>query len=281
MIELGKYQELIVVKEASIGVYLGENADADQANRILLPKKQVPEGLAVGDALRVFVYRDSDDRLIATTSDVKVALHEVATLTVKQMTKIGAFLEWGLEKDLLLPFHEQTKTLHEGEEVLCALYVDKSGRLAATMKVYPYLKLLSPYQSGDIVEGLIYQYAPNFGYFVAVDRKFSARIPKQEAQAGYTIGRTMNFRVTRVLEDGKLDLSANQKAHLQMNLDSDVVFAKIQDDFGGELPFDDKASPEQIKETFGLSKAAFKRAVGHLYKERKIVIENGKITAVD
>ena len=281
MIELGKYQELTVVREAAMGVFLGESADAGQAERILLPGKQVPEGTAAGDRLRVFVYRDSDDRLIVTTHEVKLTLHETATLTVKQMTKIGAFLDWGLEKDLLLPFHEQTKTLHEGEEVLCALYIDKSGRLAATMKVYPYLKCRSPYQSGDVVEGLIYQYAPNFGYFVAVDRQFSGRIPKQEAQAGYTVGRTMNFRVTRVLEDGKLDLSANQKAHLQMALDADMVLNRILDDHGGVLPFDDKASPETIREHFGLSKAAFKRAVGHLYKERKIRLEDGRIRAAE
>ena len=277
MIELGKYQNLLVVNETSIGVYLGEKADAGAAERILLPKKQVPEGTKTGDTLKVFVYRDSDDRLIATTGEVKITLHEVATLTEKQMTKIGAFLDWGLEKDLLMPFHEQTKNLHEGEEVLCALYIDKSGRLAATMKVYPYLKTGSPYQGGDTVEGLVYQYAPNFGYFIAVDRKYSGLIPKREAQEKHQIGETLSLRVTRVLEDGKLDLSAHQKAYLQMNLDADEILDRIRDDYAGELPFDDKADPEVIKEHFGLSKAAFKRAVGRLYKERKIEIRDGRI----
>ena len=277
MIELGKYQDLTVVKEASIGMYLGETADAQAADRILLPKKQVPEGTAAGDKLRVFVYRDSDDRFIATTNEVKITLHEVATLSVKQLTKIGAFLDWGLEKDLLLPFHEQTKKLHEGEEVLCALYIDKSGRLAATMKVYPYLKTSPPYMIGDSVEGLVYQYAPNFGYFIAVDRQYSGLIPKREAQESYQIGETLTLRVTRVLEDGKLDLSAHQKAYLQMNVDAETLFERIQDDYGGELPFDDKADPDVIREHFGMSKAAFKRAVGHLYKERRIAIENGRI----
>ena len=281
MIQLGTYQELTVAGVTSIGVYLGESAAASASERILLPKKQVPEGLGVGDKLRVFVYKDSSDRLIATVNEVKVTLHQVATLTVRQMTKIGAFLDWGLEKDLLLPFHEQTKNLHEGEEVLCALYIDKSGRLAATMKVYPYLKLNSPYQSGDTVEGLIYQYAHNFGYFVAVDRQYSGLIPRREAQEKHQVGETLTLRVTRILEDGKLDLSPHQKAYLQMDVDADSIFEIIENDYAGDLPFDDKADPDVIRETFGLSKAAFKRAVGRLYKERKVEIAGGHIKVVN
>jgi len=277
MIQLGTYQELTVAGVTSIGVYLGESAAASASERILLPKKQVPEGLGVGDKLRVFVYKDSSDRLIATVNEVKVTLHQVATLTVRQMTKIGAFLDIGLEKDLLMPFHEQTRKLHEGEEVLCALYIDKSGRLAATMKVYPYLKTASPYQIGDEVEGLVYQYAHKFGYFVAVDGRYSGLIPAREAQESYQIGETLTLRVTRVLEDGKLDLSAHKKAYEQMAYDAEDIFDRIRDDFGGELPFDDKAPPEVIKEHFGLSKAAFKRAVGRLYKERRIEIKDGRI----
>ena len=281
MIQLGTYQELTVASLTSIGAYLGESEEASAAERILLPKKQVPEGTAVGDKMRVFIYKDSSDRLIATVNEVKLTLHQVTTLTVKQMTKIGAFLDWGLEKDLLLPFHEQTKTLHEGEEVLCALYIDKSGRLAATMKVYPYLKLSSPYQSGDTVEGLVYQYAHNFGYFVAVDNQYSGLIPRQEAQEKHQIGELLTLRVTRVLEDGKLDLSPHQKAYLQMDVDADSIFEIIENDYAGELPFDDKADPEVIRETFGLSKAAFKRAIGRLYKERRITIGGGRIKVVN
>ncbi|MDO4478976.1 MAG: S1-like domain-containing RNA-binding protein [Lachnospiraceae bacterium] len=280
MIELGKYQELTVVKTVSIGVYLGTSENAGENDRILLPKKQVPPETKVGDTLQVFVYKDSDDRLIATIHEVKVTLHQVARLKVSQMTKIGAFLDWGLEKDLLLPFHEQTKKLHEGEEVLAALYIDKSGRLAATMKVYPYLKLNAPYQAGDTVEGLVYQHAPNFGYFVAVDGQYSGLIPKKEAQAGFEVGQTLTLRVARVLEDGKLDLSAHQKAYLQMNVDADSVYAIIKEDYDGELPFDDKASPDDIRDIFGLSKAAFKRAVGHLYKEKRVALEKGRIRIV-
>lgn len=144
MIELGKKQELQIIKKVEFGVYLGEEEGAQE--RVLLPKKQVPEGSKPGDWLTVFVYKDSKDRLISTTQEPKLELGGVAVLKVVQVGKIGAFLDWGLEKDLLLPFREQTRRVHEGEEVLVALYVDKSSRLCATMNVYEYLEQNSPYQ---------------------------------------------------------------------------------------------------------------------------------------
>ncbi|MCI1722623.1 MAG: S1-like domain-containing RNA-binding protein [Lachnospiraceae bacterium] len=281
MIELGKYQELTVVRKEEFGVYLGESRAAGPDERILLPKRQVPAGTEMGNKISVFVYRDSEDRMIATVSRPLIALHEVAVLKVAEVTKIGAFLSWGLEKDLLLPYAEQTKDVHKGEEVLAALYIDKSGRLAATMNVYPYLSTDSPYHEGDSADGLVYQFAHNFGYFVAVDRKYSGMVPIREAQSGFQIGQTLTFRVTRVLEDGKLNLSAKKKAFEQLEPDAEKVLKKIRDDFNGTLPFDDKADPEKIKEVFGLSKAAFKRAAGHLYKERKIEIGKGFIKAND
>ena len=193
------------------------------------------------------------------------------------VNQYGAFLDWGLEKDLLLPYHEQTRRVAAGEQVLAALYIDKSGRLAATMKLYPYLRQDSPYVIGDTVTGTVYQTAHNFGVFVAVDGKYSGMIPKREAPEGYRPGDVVELRVTNVKEDGKLDLSAHKKAYQQMDEDAEAVLEKIQDDYEGELPFDDKADPEQIREVFGLSKAAFKRAVGKLYRERKVILEDGKI----
>ena len=280
MIELGKLQKLTIVKIEHHGAYLGETHDAGPEDRILLPAKQVPEGSGIGDEIRVFIYRDSKDRLIATTAQPKVLLHGVAALKVSQVTKIGAFLDWGLEKDLLLPFHEQTKKVKEGEDVLVALYVDKSGRLAATMKLYPYLRQDPPYKIGDTVKGTVYQLAPNFGVFIAVDNMYSGMIPKREAMSGVYPGDVLDLRVTNVKEDGKLDLSAHKKAYQQMDEDAEAVLGLIHDEYGGELPFDDKADPEKIREVFGLSKAAFKRAVGKLYKERKITLENGRIREV-
>lgn len=276
MIELGKSQILTVVNRKEQGVYLGESETAGPDERILLPKKQVPEGTKEGDRIEVFVYRDSMDRRIATTTKPLIEVGQAGFLKVRQVTRIGAFLDWGLEKDLLLPFHEQTKKVSEGEEVLAAAYVDKSGRLAATMKVYPYLEQDSPYKKGDHVKGYVYQVARNFGTFIAVDGKYSGMIPKREP-VHFQIGETVEVRVAGVKEDGKLDLSARDVSYVQMNEDAGAVLEKIESDFGGTLPFDDKADPERIREVFGLSKNAFKRAVGHLYKEHKVVLRDGMI----
>ncbi|MEY8535415.1 S1-like domain-containing RNA-binding protein [Blautia pseudococcoides] len=274
--ELGKKQKLVVVKTVDFGVYLGDRQDAGEMDRVLLPGKEVPEGTKEGDQMEVFLYKDSSDRLIATTRTPELMMDQVGFLKVAQVTKIGAFLSWGLEKDLFLPYKEQTKKVHEGEEVLVSLYIDKSSRLCATMKVYHYLKTKSPYIVGDTVTGVVYEQSDNFGVFVAVDGQYSGLIPKQEAQGSYKVGEELTLRVTRVREDGKLNLSAKQKAHIQLHEDAQSVYEIIQD-FEGVLPFDDKASPEIIQREFGLSKNAFKRAVGHLLKEEKIQLKNHKI----
>lgn len=276
MIILGKKQTLLVVKKVEFGIYLAENRDAEAKDRVLLPGRQVPEGTKEGDKLEVFIYKDSQDRLIATTNEPKLKVGEVGLLTVSQVTKIGAFLDWGLEKDLLLPYHEQTLRVREGEEVLVAVYVDKSGRLCATMKVYHYLSTRAPYVIGEMVKGRVYQISDNFGVFVAVDDKYSALIPKREAAGKYRPGQVLELRVTEVKEDGKMNVTDRQKAYIQINEDAECVYSVIEE-FAGVLPFDDKASPEVIQREFGLSKAAFKRAVGHLLKEGKIEIRDRRI----
>ena len=279
MIELGKKQTLTVVKTVEFGIYLAENRDADAKNRVLLPAKQVPQGTKEGDRLEVFIYKDSQDRLIATTREPVITVGHTALLKVRQVTKIGAFLDWGLEKDLLLPYHEQTVRVREGQECLVALYVDKSSRLCANMKVYPYLLKKSPYQTGDQVRGRVYQISDNFGVFAAVDDKFSALIPAREAAGKYRPGTVLDLRVSEVKEDGKLNVSDRQKAYIQINEDAENVLQVIEE-FAGVLPFDDKASPEVIKREFGLSKNAFKRAVGHLLKEGKVEIRDRRIYQV-
>ena len=173
---LGKKVRLMIVKEVEFGVYLGNSQE-----KVLLPKKQVPRGLEAGDPVEVFLYKDSADRLIATTNEPKITLGELAVLKIADVGKIGAFLDWGLEKDLLLPFREQTAKVKKGDEVLVALYVDKSERLCATMKVYDKLRQDSPYGKDDQVEGIVYDTSDNFGVFVAVDDCYSALIPKREA----------------------------------------------------------------------------------------------------
>ena len=277
MIELGKKQTLEVVKKVEFGVYLAEEAGSN--DKVLLPKKQVPEGTDTGSQIEVFIYRDSKDRLIATTAEPKLTLGELAVLTVKEVGKIGAFLDCGLEKDLFLPFKQQTKKVRSGEEVLVAMYVDKSNRLCATMNVYEYLKKESPYKKEDTVKGVIYEVSKNFGAFVAVDNMYSALIPAKEFHGEYEIGDVVEARVTAVKADGKLDLSIRRKAHLQMDEDAEYVMQVI-DEFDGVLPFNDKVSPEIIQREFKMSKNAFKRAVGKLYKEGKIEITENRILKV-
>ena len=229
MIKLGEYQELIVVKKVEFGVYLAQKPEDE--TRVLLPAKQVPQEVKIGDVLKVFLYKDSKDRLIATTNTPKLQLEQLAVLEVLEIGKIGAFLDWGLEKDLFLPFKEMTRKVEPGDEILVTLYIDKSRRLCATMKgIYDLLSKESPYKEGDTVQGRVYEFSDNFGTFIAVDDRYSAMNPDAE----------------KVLE--------------------------IIDEYAGVLPFNDKASPEVIKRETGLSKNAFKRAVGHLYKEHKIEI---------
>ncbi|MDO5136435.1 MAG: S1-like domain-containing RNA-binding protein [Eubacteriales bacterium] len=276
MIALGIKQKLMVVKTVEFGVYLAEDREKAQGERVLLPGKQVPEGTKEGDSLVVFVYKDSRDRLIATTREPRLQVGQIALLKASQVTRIGAFLDWGLEKDLFLPYHEQTTRIVEGQEYLVALYVDKSSRLCATMKLYHYLSTRPPYGTGDMVRGRVYEISGNFGVFVAVDDRYSALIPAREAAGKYRPGEILELRVTEVKEDGKLCVTDRQKAYLQMDEDARMVLEVIEE-FAGVLPFDDKASPEVIRREFGLTKNAFKRAVGHLLKEGKIELKDRKI----
>lgn len=277
MIELGKKQQLEVVRIKDFGVYLGENAKDEAA--VLLPKKQVPEGTATGDQIEVFIYKDSEDRLIATTGSPKLQVGEVAMLEVKEVGKIGAFLDMGLEKDLLLPFKEQSYPVRQGQKCLAALYVDKSQRLAATMRVYSYMSSESPYAKEDKVTGTVYEMNPDLGAFVAVDNRYYGLIPVKEIYGNIHEGDVVEARVTKVREDGKLDLSPRAKAHVQMDADSKLILKALEES-DGVLPFTDKADPEFIKEKFNLSKNAFKRAVGHLLKAGNIKITDKTIERI-
>lgn len=274
MILLGKKQELTIIKKVEFGVYLAEKKGAE--DKVLLPKKQVPDNAKPGDKLEVFVYKDSKDRLISTIHEPRIELGGIATLKVTEITKIGAFLDWGLEKELLLPFREQTRRVKAGEEVLVALYVDKSSRLCATMNVYEYLDTDAPYKPEERVTGTIYEISREFGAFVAVDNRYSGLIPRKEFHGNASIGDRVEARVTAVKEDGKLNLSIQEKAYLQMDQDAEYVL-QVLDEYDGVLPFNDKVSPEIIERELHLSKNAFKRAVGRLLKEGKIEITEKRI----
>lgn len=278
MLKLGEFQKLVVIKKVDFGVYLAEKKDSEE--KVLLPMKQVLDGTGIGDELEVFLYRDSKDRMIATMTKPLITMGQIAPLIVKEVTKIGAFLDWGLEKDLFLPYKEMTEKVQKDQEVLIRLYTDKSNRLCGSMKkIYDELKTNSPYQIGDEVVGRIYEFGHDFGTFVAIEDIYSGMIPKHEDVSRYHIGDCVNLRVTNVKEDGKLDVSLRDKSYVQMEDDAEALLSLI-DAYAGVLPFTEKASPEVIKRETGLSKAAFKRAIGRLYKERKIDLSDGKIRRV-
>ena len=261
--ELGKIQSLKVDRKKDFGVYLTDGNGED----VLLPMKEVPEGCEVGSEIEVFVYRDSKDRLIATTRRPKILVGEVGRLLVKSTTGIGAFLD--------LPFKETVNKVKEGDEILVYLYVDKSNRLAASAKVYSHLSPNSPYKKDDEVVGTVFE-IKKMGIFVAVDDRYNGMIPPNESFEDIKIGDRLEMRVIRVREDGKLDLSPRKKAYRQLLTDADILY-NIIESRGGRLGFDESVSPDRIKVELKLSKNAFKRAVGHLLKEGKIEIVDGDI----
>lgn len=275
MIRLGEKQKLVIVKKVDFGVYLAPSRE-EAEDKVLLPIKQVPAGCGMGEELEVFIYRDSRDRLIATTNEPLLVMGEVAELEVAQLGKFGAFLNWGLEKDLLLPFKQQKKRVKQGDRVLVSLYIDKSDRLCATMNVYENLRTDSPYKKDDKVTGRVYEISDNFGAFVAVDNIYSALIPKKEQYGKIEVGEDVTARVVQVHEDGKLALSVRDKAYLQIEKDAEAIL-QLLDSYEGSLPFNDKAAPEVIKHETGMSKNEFKRAVGNLLKAGKIEITEKSI----
>lgn len=269
--ELGKVQKLEVVKKVDFGVYVGTKEE-----NVLLPKNEMPQGLEIGDEVEVFVGRDSSDRLIATVNKPVAQVGECALMTVKEVNKYGAFLDWGLGKDLFLPYKEQTTAVKAGDQVLVGVYLDKSSRLCGTMKVYTYLTCNATYEEESVVTGTIYNYNPQYGAFVAVDNKYHGLIQSKELTIKPIIGQQVEVRVKSVRPDGKLDLALRQKAHIQIDDDAEKIYEFIVNN-GGQLGYGEKVSPEKIKEDFQMSKNGFKRAIGRLFKERRILIEENNI----
>lgn len=276
MIELGKIQKLQVVRKSDFGVYLGlkENEDAGE---VLLPRKQVPEDVELGDEIEVFIYKDSEDRIIATTQKPMLTIGEIAPLKVAEVTRIGAFLEWGLAKDLFLPFKQQVGKVTKGATCLVGIYVDKSDRLCATMKVYDLLSCQSPYHVNGRAEGIIYNITEEFGAFVAVEGKYHGLIPKKELLGEYKIGDRIEVRIQKIRPDGKLELSLRKQLAQQIEVDAQRIMTMLNLN-NGQIPFTDKTNPDIIKRELEMSKASFKRAVGRLLKEGVIEIKAEGIT---
>lgn len=273
MIEVGRYYKLRIANFASFGAYLDAET-GERKDNILLPKKQIPEGAKEGDELEVFIYRDSEERLIATTRKPLAQLGDLAYLQVTAKAKIGAFLDWGLERGLFIPFREQKYPLEVGKRYLVKVYLDKSRRLCATTEIYEYLKADSPYGKDDKVVGTVYAIRPEIGAFVAVDNQYYGLIPVNEYFSKLREGDQVEARVIRVREDGRLDLSPREPAYLQLETDAARILAGIRD-HDGFLALNDKSSPVEIQSRLNLSKAAFKRGLGRLLKENKVVQSDG------
>lgn len=271
MIKLGEMQELVIAKKVEFGVYLVSPDDVRGEDKILLPQKQVPEEAQSGDKITVFVYRDSSDRKIATTKRPKIVMGEIAYLKVAEMSRIGAFMNWGLEKDLFLPFKEQVGDIKLNGEYLVGLYIDKSDRLCATMNLFKVLKTDSPYKVNDMVKGTVFSLKRGLGAMVAVDGKYLGLIHEGEILKPMRPGDEVELRVSNVKEDGKLDLSLKDAPRLQIDKDGEKVLSVLMKN-KGQLKLNDESSPEAIYETLNMSKGSFKKAIGRLMKKGLIDI---------
>ncbi|MBQ3191248.1 MAG: GntR family transcriptional regulator [Bacteroides sp] len=271
-IKLGKYNQLEVVKSVDFGVYLNGGDDGE----ILLPTRYVPENCKPGDVLNVFIYLDNEERLIATTLQPYVQVGEFACLEVAWVNEYGAFLDWGLMKDLFVPFREQKMKMQKGHRYVVHAHLDEdSYRIMASAKIERYLsKDMPSYQPGEEVEIMVWQ-KTDLGYKVIVDNRFGGLVYQREIFQTLESGMKMQAFVRQVREDGKIDLTL-QKDGFQKVDDFSSVFLQYIKDQGGHTAFNDKSAAEDIYETFGVSKKTFKKAVGDLYKKRLILlVEDG------
>lgn len=275
MLALGKINRLTVKKQVKFGFYL----DALSWGEILLPNNVAPEGLQIGQELDVFLYLDSEDQLIATTESPKIKVGEVAMLNVVAVTKVGAFVNWGLKKDLLVPFSEQHIPLKEGQKYLMYCYVDNSNRIVASTKLDRHLhKSIPVFNSGDKVSIVIAEQT-DIGYKAVVNNRYWGVLYKGEVFKPLRRGDMLTAFITKVRDDGKIDLRLNTSTHKQAQELTTTIVKKLEQN-GGKLALTDKSSPELIYDSFGVSKKAFKQAIGALYKDKKIVISEHGIMLV-
>lgn len=272
-IKLGKYNQLEVVKEVDFGVYL----NGDEDGEILLPKRYVPEGTKPGDILNVFIYLDMEERLVATTLQPYVQVGEFACLEVAWVNQFGAFLNWGLMKDLFVPFREQKMKMQKGKRYVVYVRLDEeSYRIVASAKVEHFLSTEKPdYQPGQEVEVLVWQ-RTELGYKVIVENKFSGMLYHNEIFQPLEVGMRLTAFIKQVRPDGKIDLVLQKAGARKVDDFSEVLWQYIKDN-DGFTPLNDKTDAEVIYHTFGVSKKTFKKAVGDLYKKRRIVLEEDGI----
>jgi len=269
MIELGKYNKLPIAREVDFGVYL----DAGDEIEILMPTRYLPSEYVIGDIVTAFVYRDSEDRLIATTETPYAQVGDFAFLDVIGVSPFGAFLDWGLLKDLFVPFKEQKAKMQLGGKYLVYIYIDEeTDRITASAKIDRYIaKEEPPYQPGDKVDLLIYQFS-DLGYKAIVDNRFGGMLYEDEVFRHLPIGSKTEGYIKQVREDFKIDLLLDEPGYGKVGGVTEQILDSLKEN-DGYLPLNDKSPSEEIYEAFGVSKKTFKKAIGDLYKRRMIVIE--------
>lgn len=272
-VKLGKYNQLEVVKEVDFGVYL----DGGEGEEILLPARYVPEGCKPGEVLNVFIYLDNEERLVATTLDPLVQVGQFAYLEVAWVNEFGAFLNWGLMKDLFVPFREQKMKMQKGHKYIVHAHVDEdSYRIMASAKVERYLSKEPPqYEPGEEVDILVWQ-KTDLGFKAIVENKFSGLLYGNEIFQPVETGMRLKAYIKQVREDGKIDLVLQKPGAAKVDDFSEVLLQYIKD-HDGFITLNDKSAAEDIYDAFGVSKKTFKKAVGDLYKRRLVVLEEGGI----
>lgn len=277
MIEVGKYNELTILRLTSVGLYLGDDAGED----VLLPNKYCPESYNIEDKIEVFVYRDYEDRKIATNLTPKIFLNEFAFLQVVAVADVGAFLDWGLEKDLMVPFKEQRQKMEEGRWYVVYLDLDKeTDRLYASNKIEKFLQNEDlTVEEGEDVELLVWR-KTDMGFSVIINKSHKGLIFENEIFRELNIGDKLNGFVKKIREDNKIDISIQPIGYKKFNdTNSELIYNALVDN-KGFLAITDKSSPDEIYLQFGISKKAFKKAIGALYKQRKITIQSKGIKLI-
>lgn len=273
MFNVGKIQKAYVNRLSEYGAYMSDEINGEA--EILLPNKFKPKDLVVNDELDVFIYHDSEQRLTATTQTPFLQVGEIGVLKCVGGIKSGFFLNNGIDKDVFLPFNEAKGEPMNGTKCLVKLLLDDNGHISATMKIYNHLSDQSEYETNQQVKGIVYEIKDEMGAFVAVDNQYHGFIPKHEFYKEIKVGAQIEARITKIRDDGKLNLSIKQKSSVQIFSDVEVVMKALVEN-GGMLQLNDESDPDLIKRRLNLSKRAFKRAVGKLLKDQKIqILEDG------
>jgi predicted RNA-binding protein (virulence factor B family) len=274
-LKIGVFNKLKVNREVDFGLYL----IGGEGEEILLPKKYIPENTKLNDELDVFVYLDSEDRKIATTEKPYAIVGEFANLKVAQISKHGAFLEWGLQKDLFVPFREQLSPLKEGQNVIVYIYLDKiTQRIVASTKLDKFIKNISENFKPNVQVSILVYKKTEMGFATIVNNSVRGMIFKQDIHQHIEIGQKLTAYIKKVRDDGKIDLTLQRKGYGKVAPIGEKILDKLQKT--KFLAMNDKSSPEEIKKVFGVSKNSFKQALGKLYKEKKIAFEKNGIKLV-